>query len=166
MKKFISIFMATIMLLSLVGCSSNKTKSDSVLSEDLTKIVEKIYETANFDDKEMNDYLKGYENITLDKSNADMYLGDSNIDIKEGICSEPSMNAIAYELVLLRLDDNADVEAVKKQIKENANPRKWICVEAEEVVVENVRNVVLFLMADKEEATPIKEAFLNLANSK
>ena len=41
MKKFISIFMATIMLLSLVGCSSNKTKSDSVLSEDLTKIVEK-----------------------------------------------------------------------------------------------------------------------------
>ena len=154
------------MLLSLVGCSSNKTKSDSVLSEDLTKIVEKIYETANFDDKEMNDYLKGYENITLDKSNADMYLGDSNIDFKEGICSEPSMNAIAYELVLLRLDDNADVEAVKKQIKENANPRKWICVEAEEVVVENVGNVVLFLMADKEEATPIKEAFLNLANSK
>ena len=147
MKKFISIFMATIMLLSLVGCSSNKTKSDSVLSEDLTKIVEKIYETANFDDKEMNDYLKGYENITLDKSNADMYLGDSNIDFKEGICSEPSMNAIAYELVLLRLDDNADVEA-------------------EEVVVENVGNVVLFLMADKEEATPIKEAFLNLANSK
>ena len=38
-----------------------------------------------------------------------MYLGDSNIDFKEGICSEPSMNAIAYELVLLRLDDNADV---------------------------------------------------------
>ena len=70
MKKFISIFMATIMLLSLVGCSSNKTKSDSVLSEDLTKIVEKIYETANFDDKEMNDYLKGYENIILNKSNA------------------------------------------------------------------------------------------------
>ena len=61
MKKFISIFMATIMLLSLVGCSSNKTKSDPGLSEDLTKIVEKIYETANFDDKEMNDYLKGYE---------------------------------------------------------------------------------------------------------
>ena len=55
---------------------------------------------------------------------------------------------------------------MKKQIKENANPRKWICVEAEEVVVENVGNVVLFLMADKEEATPIKEAFLNLANSK
>ena len=66
----------------------------------------------------------------------------------------------------IRDSDNADVEAVKKQIKENANPRKWICVEAEEVVVENVGNVVLFLMADKEEATPIKEAFLNLANSK
>ncbi len=34
------------------------------------------------------------------------------------------MNAIAYELVLLRLDDNADVEAVKKQIKRKCKSKK------------------------------------------
>ena len=44
------------------------------------------------------------------------------------------MNAKPYELILLSLDENADVEAVKAQIKENA--------------------------------TPIKEAFMNLAQSK
>ncbi|MBU5335121.1 YgdI/YgdR family lipoprotein [Intestinibacter bartlettii] len=165
MKKIISIFMATIMLLSLVGCSSNKTKEDPVLSEDLTKVVEKIYDTADLDE-ELRGYLKEYENTKINKSNEEYYLGESDIDFKEGICSAPMMNAIAYELILLRLDENADVEAVKKELKENANPRKWVCVEAEEVVVENVGNVVLFLMGSKEEATPIKDAFLNLANSK
>ena len=37
---------------------------------------------------------------------------------------------------------------------------------AEEVVVENIDNTVLFLMANESEATPIKEAFMNLAQSK
>ena len=76
------------------------------------------------------------------------------------------MNAKPYELILLRLDENADVEAVKAQIKENANPAKWVCVVAEEVVVENIDNIVLFLMTNESEATSIKEAFMNLAQSK
>ena len=37
---------------------------------------------------------------------------------------------------------------------------------AEEVVVENIDNIVLFLMTNESEATPIKEAFMNLAQSK
>lgn len=78
----------------------------------------------------------------------------------------PMMNAIPYQLVLVRLDENADVEAVKKEIKENANPRKWVCVEADEVDVESIDNTILFLMGEKQDATPIKEAFMNLAEAK
>ena len=37
---------------------------------------------------------------------------------------------------------------------------------AEEVVVENIDNIVLFLMTNESEATSIKEAFMNLAQSK
>ena len=37
---------------------------------------------------------------------------------------------------------------------------------AEEVVVENIDNTALFLMANENETTPIKEAFMNLAQSK
>ena len=76
------------------------------------------------------------------------------------------MSSIPYELVLLKLDENADVDAVKSTIKENANPRKWVCVEAEEVIVESIDNTVLFLMANKTEATPIKNAFMSLAEAK
>ena len=55
---------------------------------------------------------------------------------------------------------------VKKEIKENANPRKWVCVEADEVDVESIDNTILFLMGEKQDATPIKEAFMNLAEAK
>ena len=132
MKKLIAIFMATMMLVLAVGCSSNKD----------------------------------YEQVKLDESNVESYLGSSDIKFKEGLCSVPMMNAIPYQLVLVRLDENADVEAVKKEIKENANPRKWVCVEADEVDVESIDNTILFLMGEKQDATPIKEAFMNLAEAK
>ena len=118
MKKLIAIFMATMMLVLAVGCSSNKGKRDPVLSEDLTKVLEKIYDTADLDD-ELKDYFKDYEQVKLDESNVESYLGSSDIKFKEGLCSVPMMNAIPYQLVLVRLDENADVEAVKKEIKEN-----------------------------------------------
>ena len=94
------------------------------------------------------------------------YLGDTDVKFTEGISSAPMMSSIPYELVLLKLDENADVDAVKSTIKENANPRKWVCVEAEEVIVESIDNTVLFLMANKTEATPIKNAFMSLAEAK
>lgn len=165
MKRIIAIIMTTMMLLSLVGCSSNKTARDEVLSENLTKVLEKVYETADLN-SEFRDSLEYYETVELDESNIKGYLGDLDIKFTEGLCSAPMMSSIPYELILLKLDENADVENIKASIKENADPRKWICVEAEEVVVENIDNTVLFLMANESEATPIKEAFMNLAEAK
>ena len=51
------------------------------------------------------------------------------------------MSSIAYQCVLLRVSEDQDIEAAKKLLEENADPAKWICVEAESVVVENVGDV-------------------------
>ncbi len=161
MKKITILFMAMLMLLSMVGCGAKSSKSDPILSEDLNSILEKIYESADFD-KEQKDAIMNYETTKLDESNAAYILGSEDVKFKEGILSAPLMNVIPYQLVLLRLEDNADIEATKEILSKNANPRKWVCVEAEEVVVENIDNVVLFMMANEEEATPIKNAFMNL----
>ena len=40
-----------------------------------------------------------------------------------------------------------DVVRARNDIKANADPRKWICVEAEKVAVEARGNVVLFVMS-------------------
>ena len=50
MKKIITILISTLMIFSLVGCSSNKVERNPVLSEDLTKVLDKIYETADLDE--------------------------------------------------------------------------------------------------------------------
>ncbi len=165
MKKIITIFMATLMLFSLVGCGSKKVERDPVLSEDLTKVLEKIYETADLDE-EFRASLEYYQTVELNEENVQGYLGDTDIKFTEGLSSAPMMSAIPYELVLLKLDENSDVDAVKAEIKENANPRKWVCVEAEEVIVESIDNTVLFVMANETEATPIKDAFMSLAEVK
>ena len=62
----------------------------------------------------------------------------------------------------LRLPEGADVEAAKQTISDNADPRKWICVEAESVVVENVGEVILFVMGDTNTTNAIRSAFLAL----
>ena len=74
----------------------------------------------------------------------------------------PGFNFNAYQCVLLRVSEDQDIEAAKKLLEENADPAKWICVEAESVVVENVGDVILFIMADKDVADAAKEAFLTL----
>lgn len=165
MKKIITIFMAILMLFSLVGCSSKKVERDPVLSEDLTKVLEQIYKTADLD-KEFRESLEGYQTVKLNEENIQEYLGDTDIKFTEGLISSPMISAIPYELVLLKLDENSDVDAVKEEIKKNANPRKWVCVEAEKVIVESIDNTVLFLMANETEATPIKDAFMSLSEAK
>ena len=72
------------------------------------------------------------------------------------------MSSIAYQCVLLRAEANQDIDEAKKLLEDHANPRKWICVEAERVVVENVGDMILFVMADDEYAMAIKNAFLAL----
>ena len=77
---------------------------------------------------------------------------------------------VAEELIRQKaylLEENTkDVEAAKEQIKANANPRKWICVEAEKVVVENIGNTIFFLMASNEDAESITKSFNSLAETK
>lgn len=161
MKKIITLFTTTIMIFSLVGCSSSKVERDPVLSKDLTSVLEAIYEKADLseDDRQALEY---YATTKLDDSNVENYLGSLEIEFSEGICSSPMMSSVPYELILLRLDENADVNAAKELIKENANPKKWICVEAEEVYVLNKGNLVVLIMSDTDRANTIKDNFNKL----
>ncbi len=42
---------------------------------------------------------------------------------------------MAHTVVLFRLESASDAKEVVEDIKKNANPRKWICVEAENTYV-------------------------------
>ncbi len=57
--------------------------------------------------------------------------------------------AIPFVGYVFDLAEDADVEAFMTNLKDNADMRWNICVEAEEMVVENVGNRVFFLMCKK-----------------
>ena len=73
----------------------------------------------------------------------------------------PAMSSIAYQCVLLRVNPE-DVESVKATLQENADVNKWVCVTAETVLVENVGDLVLFIMSSEDVAYAVSSSFKSL----
>ena len=73
--------------------------------------------------------------------------------------SEPMIGSIAHSVVLLKLPEGADVKAVASDIEKNMNPRKWVCVTAEEAWVKTSGNYVLLVMSSKSAADTIAANF-------
>ena len=64
-----------------------------------------------------------------------------------GVSCEAAMGQ-AHSVVLLNVPEGTDVAGLCEEIRTNANPRKWICVEAEAVDVTYAGNTILLVMAD------------------
>lgn len=93
----------------------------------------------------------------------------ANTGIVELSVLEPMMGSQAYSVVLVKLDGTVDAATVANDIKENVNPRKWICVEADDLNADVVGEYVIFAMLDdefKETATAkgITDAFVAMMN--
>ena len=93
----------------------------------------------------------------------------ANTGIVELSVLEPMMGSQAYSVVLVKLDGTVDATTVANDIKENVNPRKWICVEADDLNADVVGEYVIFAMLDdefKESATAkgITDAFVAMMN--
>lgn len=81
------------------------------------------------------------------------------IEGAEAYSSEALISAVPHSIALLRVPEGTDVETVAKQIEENANPRKWVCVEAEKTIVKVRGNVVLLVMSDAATADQVAANF-------
>ena len=121
----------------------------------MNEVVDKLY--VGLED---NMPMVGSTEIT--KDNMKSYIGIDNLDIKEGVASEALIGSIAHSVVVLRVSDKVDVEKAKNDIKENANPRKWVCVEAEKVIVKSKGDVIILIMSNNELAPKIESNFDNL----
>ena len=153
MKKFkniLGILGVLVISLLLVGCGSEKN-----IEGDLTSLVDKLYEGIKEEDRPM------LMTTTLDDETLESFAFVKGIDYKEAVVSEPPMSSIPHSVVLIRLNDAKDASKVVADIKANANPRKWFCVEAENVVVKSRGDLVILIMSN-ELAAPIEKNFDNL----
>lgn len=68
---------------------------------------------------------------------------------KEGVTFAPMIGSIAFVGYVFDLEEGTDSAAFIQTLKDNADPRWNICVEAEETICEQVGNKVFFVMCPK-----------------
>ena len=153
MKKAFLLLGLFLFIFVTTGCG---TKNIDLSVEE---IVDKVYESVDGEFAKMN-------KTELTNDNLSYYLGVESLDFKEGIASEPLINAIAHSVVVVRVNDGVDVEKTKAEIKEKVNPNKWVCgsVDPNNVIVDSIGDVIILIM-DNTYSTQLDEGFKSLAES-
>ena len=163
MKKLIAILLAALMLFSMTACGSTSESADSsetvekvTAQGDAQLILDDFYAKMETEQTALDlatelataDYLP-FEGAAMEVEPG-WLMGFSAEEITgfaEGAMFAPMIGTIPFIGYVFTMDADADVDAFMQTLKDNADPRWNICTEAEEVVVANVGNTVLFVMA-------------------
>ncbi len=161
MKKAIALILIVAALLSFAACknadkpgnqptkpsteesSTPETEAEDQPTDlDLLALFDEIYEIQPIDFQVLN-----FETDLSDPDALVYYTGLSDAgDIKASSVSEGAMNTMAYSMVLFQLEATADAEAVGAEIIEGIDPRKWICVGAEDVKLVGQGDLIMLVM--------------------
>lgn len=71
-------------------------------------------------------------------------------DLDAAVASEALIGSQAYSLVLARVKDGVDANALAQQMLDNVDPVKWICVQADDLAAAVSGNTILVVMVDTE----------------
>ncbi len=168
MKRILALLFVTVMTIGIIGCGKKEGSGaeDSIAAKNIegtcSEILAKVYENADLD-PDLREAMQYYENIEIPEESMEYILGTTEVAYSDSVYSAPMMSSVAYQCVVLRVAEGADVEAAKQLLLDNADPVKWVCVEAESVVVENVGDVILYVMCDNATAEAVKASFLALS---
>ena len=172
MKKIICIMLALSMMFAFAACGGNNDTTESTeaitdapaaeLTGTLEEITAQIYSNATTIEMMLMDPM---EIDLADAEAASSYIGVSSTDsIERAVFSEPMIGSIAYSMCLIKAKDGTDVEALKNEILEGVNYRKWICVAAEKVLVTNCGNTIMMIMSAENVVDDVYNAFNIVAN--
>jgi hypothetical protein len=158
MKKFIAMALVLAMALSLVACGgaaqpteapteAPKPALEGTMEENLNKIVE----------IQPVEFMGGVMPVDLTDTSEDglwavkYFTGLDNAEaITEAAVYEPMMGSIAFSMVMVRLAEGADAKTVAEAMKAGIDTRKWICVEADDLMVAGYGDVVMLIMVSSE----------------
>ena len=153
MKKFISVILMAALALSLFaacGKTDDAPKGADLSGESAEALVNKIYETKVPEFALMT--------MPVDLADAEMVAWQTGINDpalqKEAVISESMMGSQAYSLVMVRVNDAAKAEEVAQMMLDNIDPRKWICVAADDIDAAIYGDLVLFVMIDSSFGIP------------
>lgn len=147
MKKIFLLFAVSLLLIT--GCR----KENNITKMSLKSILKASTKGAQLPDN----YI-----TKITKDNFEDYFGDADIDFKEAIVSEANINAIAYMIGIIRLNDNEDTQKAVDTLKKSVDPNRWICVVPDSVIIDSNQNVIIVIMDEKNNADTIHNNFKNI----
>ena len=162
MKKLLVSLLAVLMVLSLAACGGNSNNGGNV-EGDLPTLMTELYAGINEEDLPMLGQM-AIEDAETFAWIIGAQEGFVLEGVKEAYVSEPMISAIAHTVLLVRMEEGADIEAAKTAIKDNVNPRKWVCVGVEDeknVIVDNRGDLIVLIM-ENVHAQTIHNNFKNL----
>ncbi len=173
MKKIICILLAFSLAFAFVACSKDggetaeTTEATTAAPVELTGTLEEI--AGSMYEKTTTIEMMLMEPMEVDLTVPDTvksFIGlDSAESVERAVFSEPMIGSIAYSMCLIKAKDGADIEALKAQILEGVNFRKWVCVAAEKVLVTNCGNTIMMVMSQEEIVDDVYNAFNSVANN-
>ncbi len=157
MKKIISVLLVMVLALGVFAGCGAKTELEGTTTEILEKInedakVELMVETKDIP-TEQAEYFTG---LTEE---------DFTASIESGSVSEAMIGSQPHSMVMLKVKDGVDAEAIAKNVFDNIDTRKWICVSAESLYVNTSGDYVFMVMSFVEIVDSIAPAFETLAGS-
>ena len=157
-KKLIWTIVAVVAVVAVVcAVAFLKPKTEVNVEGTLEELMTKMY--AGIPEENLPMMLG---NIPVDSENVEGFLGTTEVSYKEAVASESMVGSIAHSVVLVRLNDAKDANEAVQKIKDSVNPRKWICVEASNVVVKSKGDLVILIMSNETLAPTLEANFNNL----
>lgn len=145
MKKMIALVLVLVMALSLAACG-NKAADKPPLAGTMEENTLKVMEIAPVE------FMGTVLPVDLADADATWYftgLSDA-AQITDVAVYEPMMGSQAFSLVMVRAAEGVDAKEVAQQMKDNIDPRKWICVGADEIMAAGYGDTVMFIMVDSQ----------------
>ena len=100
-----------------------------------------------------------YEIMPIDAESFESFFFVPYVQGAEAVTADALISSTAHSVCLVSLPPNVDAQNFAAQVKQKADPRKWICVEAESVQVKAKGNMVLLVMSDTKTANAIINNF-------
>ena len=144
MKKLIALLLTVAMVAAMaVGCgnkpaASNNAALEGTMEENVNKIIE----------KNPVEFMGG--TMPVDLTDVDALFYETGLqtadDITEAAVFGPMIGSIPFSMVMVRVAEGSDAKTVAESMKAGIDPRKWVCVEADDLMVAGYADVVMLIM--------------------
>ena len=171
MKKLICALLALTMIFAMTACGGSKApettapaaKIEGTMEELLNKVIEQ--RPVEFAGMVLPLDLTDTSEEAMWQFKTFTGLEDA-AQVQEAAVYEPMIGSMAFSMVMVRTADGVEPKTVAEAMKSGVDPRRWVCVEADDMLVAGCGDVVMLIMvstANSLTAQSFVDAFQSVA---